>query len=68
MNIETITSDKIKHLGIKALVRELGPAGMIRFIQQYETGEGDYSEERHKSLENANVKTIAGRIKRRRKR
>ena len=67
MNIDAMPLDKIKHLGIKALVRELGPAGMIRFLQQYETGDGDYSEERHAKLENIDVKTLAAQIRKRRK-
>jgi hypothetical protein len=67
MNIDAITLDKIKQLGIRALVRELGPAGMIRFIQQYETGEGDYSEERHKKLAKTDVRALAGKIRSKRK-
>ncbi|HEQ72563.1 MAG TPA: hypothetical protein ENN69_08750 [Spirochaetia bacterium] len=67
MNIDTITLDKIKRLGIQALVRELGPAGMIRFIQQYETGEGDYSQERHNKQEKADVRELAAKIRNKRK-
>jgi hypothetical protein len=62
MNIDAMTLNKIKQLGIKALMRELGPAGMVRFIQQYETGEGDYSEERYKKLGKTDVKALAGKI------
>ena len=67
MNIDAMTLDKIKQLGIKALMRELGPAGMIRFIQQYETGEGNYSEERHKKLVKTDVKALVGKIRSKRK-
>jgi hypothetical protein len=30
-----------------ALRKELGRAGMIRFLQQFEIGRGDYARERH---------------------
>ena len=31
---------------LKTLSREFGPVGMIRFLQQFETGSGDYIKER----------------------
>jgi hypothetical protein len=43
----TLTLDEIRRKGLEALRRELGPAGMIRFLQQFETGKGDYARERH---------------------
>ena len=42
-----LTLDQIRQKGLKALRRELGPAGMIRFLRQFETGSGDYARERH---------------------
>jgi hypothetical protein len=39
---------------------------MMRFLQQYETGEGDYSEERHTKLEKTDVKALSGKIRSRR--
>src|SRR5262245_52509356 len=41
------TLDDIRRRGLEALRRELGPAGMICFLQQFETGSGDYARERH---------------------
>ncbi len=38
---------QIRQTGIEVLNRELGPVAMIRFLQQYEKGYGDYSKERH---------------------
>ena len=43
----TLTLDEIGRKGLKALRRDLGPAGMIRFLQQFETGTGHYARERH---------------------
>jgi hypothetical protein len=39
---------------------------MIRFMQQFELGSGDYTQERHQWLDAENVQTIAERIERRR--
>ena len=43
-----MTLDEIYHQGLQALRDRLGRAGMIRFLQQFETGQGDYARERHK--------------------
>ena len=37
MTTTYLTLNEIRTLGFEALLRELGPAGAIRFIQQYET-------------------------------
>ncbi len=42
-----------------ALSRELGIVGMIRFMQQFEMGQGDYSKDRHQWLDPFNVADIA---------
>jgi len=62
MNTETMTLDQIRIEGLKALERHLGPEGMIRFLQQFETGRGDYTKERHKWLKETSVKTLAKKI------
>lgn len=41
------TLDQIRREGLEALRERLGPVGMIRFLQQFETGHGDYARERH---------------------
>jgi len=40
---------EIKHKGLDALKKALGPAGAARFIQQYEKGNGDYTKEKYRS-------------------
>lgn len=42
----TQTLDEIRRHGLEALRSRLGRAGMIRFLQQYTTGEGDYTQSR----------------------
>jgi hypothetical protein len=64
----TRTLDEIRRRGLEALRRELGPAGMIRFLQQFETGSGDYARERHTWVDRTSLDTIrAGRKSRRKK-
>ena len=52
--------------GLKALEQHLGPIGMIRFIQQYEMGRGDYTKERHQWLQATSVEELADKIKKNR--
>ncbi|MDR3196651.1 MAG: hypothetical protein LBU34_02175 [Planctomycetaceae bacterium] len=38
---------EIRKIGLQALKDALGPVGMVRFIQQYENGYGDYTKEKY---------------------
>jgi hypothetical protein len=42
-----MTQEEIRIAGLEAIVREPGLVGLIRFLQQFETGSGDYTEEGH---------------------
>jgi hypothetical protein len=42
-----LTQHEIYIQGLEALRDRLGRAGMIRFLQQFEKGQGDYARERH---------------------
>ena len=67
MNTRTMTMEQIRENGLKVLARELGPVGMVRFIQQFEKGAGDYSTERHRWLGTATVKTLVEKARTRRR-
>jgi hypothetical protein len=62
-----MTLDQIRQTGLEVLARELGPVGMVRFLQQFETGQGDYSVERHRWLGQPDVRTLVEQIHQRRK-
>ena len=62
MNTEYLTLNEIRTLGFEALLRDLGPAGTLRFMQQYETGKGDYTRERRNWLKKKSVKEIGEEI------
>ena len=68
MNTREMTLEQIRQTGLAVLMRELGPVGMIRFLQQFETGHGDYSKDRHQCLQGRKVHDIAKDIRQRRKR
>ena len=66
MNGQTMSLEQIRIAGMEALVRELGIVGMVRFLQQFETGHGDYSKDRHTWLDNQDLNTIVKRIREKR--
>ncbi|HEV2149203.1 MAG TPA: hypothetical protein VGR37_17480 [Longimicrobiaceae bacterium] len=60
----TATLDEIRRAGVEALRRELGVVGMVRFLQQFETGAGDYTEERRQIVGKTGVRALAEQIQR----
>ncbi len=67
MSVEKLNPSTIRKLGLEALAKALGPLGMVRFLQQFETGVGDYTKERALWLKDMDVKTIVEEIKNQRK-
>ena len=59
MNDSTLTLEQLRVRGIQVLGEQLGIVGMVRFLQQTETGWGNYTEERHRWLGDPNIKTLA---------
>ena len=66
MSTETLTLEALRRAGLEALTRELGVVGMARFLQQFETGWGDYSVERHQWLDQQDAQTLAQHIRQQR--
>ncbi|CAN2042287.1 conserved hypothetical protein [Candidatus Magnetomoraceae bacterium gMMP-15] len=64
MNIQPLNLFQIRQIGLEVLSRELGPVGMIRFLQQYEIGSGDYSMERHQWLDKLTIDDITKKANR----
>ena len=67
MSTQTSTLDEIRAAGLRALARELGPVGMVRFLQQFETGRGDYSAERERLLDESDVRALAESVRQKRR-
>jgi hypothetical protein len=62
MNPATMTLEQVRLTGLQALSRDLGPVGLVRFLQQFETGYGDCTIERHGWLGDPTVQDIAQEI------
>ena len=45
-NVNLSNPIEIRNVGIKALQEALGPVGMVKFMQQYDMGYGDYTKEK----------------------
>lgn len=50
--------EKIRREGLKALKDKLGVDGMIKFIQMYSDGKGDYSLERDELLKDVTIENF----------
>ena len=61
MQIQPIA--EVHHRATKALIRELGVVDTIRFLNQFRTGQGNYTAEREQLLKHLTVKEIAEKIK-----
>jgi hypothetical protein len=58
-----MTPEALRQAGLDALRRDLGAAGMARFLQQFEMGSGDYTAERWLWLQaEVDVASLAKRI------
>lgn len=62
MTTGTLTLYEVRKIGFEALLRELGPADAIRFIQQYESGYGNYTRDRKKLLPKKSVREIGKQV------
>jgi hypothetical protein len=66
MNTQTMSPAVIRKTGLEAVAKKLGPLGMVRFLQQFETGLGDYTKERTEWLKNMDIHEIVSEIKKKR--
>ena len=65
--MEAKTLNEIRIQGFEVLVKNLGPADAIRFIQSYTHGSGDYTKERKAWLEKDFDTVVAGIMEHRKK-
>lgn len=66
MNTLTMSPSGIRKAGLEAVAKKLGPLGMVRFLQQFETGRGDYTQERGQWLKDMNLQQIVSEIRKKR--
>jgi hypothetical protein len=58
MGTTEMTLNEIRARGRAALLRELGPVGYVRFIQQFEAGSGDYTAERAEWADKTSIEQL----------
>lgn len=66
MSSRTLSMPEIRKAGMEALLERLGPEGTLRFLQQYNPGQGDYTTERHTWLDRISLEEIEESLRRRR--
>ena len=62
MSSRAMSLAQIQKAGMEALLERLGTVGTVRFLQQLETGSGDYTKERERWLDQPDVDTVADEI------
>ncbi len=58
IDVTKLSQAEIRRLGVEALTKALGPAGMARFMQQFEMGSGDYTRDRDQILGDITLEEI----------
>ncbi len=66
MTTTTASVAEITATAIALLCREIGPVNTARFLSQFTTGFGNYTEERDEMIGNATVDELVAEIKQRR--
>ena len=64
MDASMMTLEQIRLVGLRALSRDLGAVGLVRFLQQFETGDGDYTADRARWLGERTAQELAQEIER----
>ena len=54
------TLNEIRKIGINALAKALGPIGMVRFLQSFDLGNGDYTRNRSQWLDQSIDEIVDG--------
>lgn len=58
IDTRSMTQMEIYEKGLEILTREMGPVGMIRFLQMFEKGKGDCTKERHQWLDQLSIDDV----------
>jgi len=50
MKTKELTQREIRERALAAVMKELGPEGYVRFVQEFWPGRGDYTKDRRKTV------------------
>ena len=67
MNTQDMTPEQLRRLGIEALNNKLGPVATVRFLQLFDKGVGDYTQERRDLMKSLDVPKIVEEIRSKKK-
>ena len=67
MSIEIRPLSEINQQATEVLVREMGVVDALRFLSQFSSGLGDYTQERERWLDDLSLEQITSEIKAKRK-
>ena len=63
MKLKLLTPIELRRQGFAVLVEHLGVANALRFMGQFEVGQGDYTKERDALFEDETVEQLAEKIR-----
>jgi len=63
MTIQTTSLNQLTQQAIRILTKEVGVADTLRFISQFSTGYGNYTEEREELFKDVSLEQIIAQIK-----
>lgn len=66
MKAYVVSPVQLRRRGLQALAKALGPVGMVRFLQQFDSGSGDYTKERPQWLEGPTLREMMKEIRKQR--
>ncbi len=66
MKARVVSPVQIRRRGLQALAKALGPVGMVRFLQQFDSGSGDYTKERPQWLGGLTLREMMKEIRKQR--
>jgi hypothetical protein len=58
-----MSQEEIRAVGLSALAKELGPIGLVRFLQQFSASRDDYTAKRQAIVAGVDVDEIVRQIK-----
>jgi hypothetical protein len=58
MSTSIRSPEEIRHLGLTALAHSLGSADTLRFLQQFDRGQGDYTKDRDEIIGHAHLQEV----------
>ena len=65
MKVQDVPTSELYERGYRALLRELGPDGMVQFLCRIQCGKGDYTRDRHLWLDQLDFDEVCDSIIRR---